>query len=146
MYKAIDVANTILKIGCEHNISISNMKLQKLLYYAQGWFLAVNDEPLFEEDFKRWAFGPVCPPVYNKFKKYEANPIPCLSPKGGIIEDESVNKFLRKIVGSYGKHSAVQLSEISHTEKPWLETPPYETMLKDKIAAFFCKKMVARAS
>lgn len=142
MYKAIDVANTILKIGCEHNISISNMKLQKLLYYAQGWYLALNDDPLFIEDFKRWAFGPVCPSVYNKFKKFEANPIPCLSPKGELIEDEDIKKFLTKIVTSYGKYTAVQLSEISHTEMPWIETPPYETMSKDKIAVFFCRKMV----
>jgi uncharacterized phage-associated protein len=45
--------------------AISNMKLQKLLYYAQGFALAILGNPLFPEDFEKWTFGPVLPVVYD---------------------------------------------------------------------------------
>ena len=47
---------------------ISNMKLQKLLYYAQGYFLAIANEPLFHERIYAWTHGPVVPKVYHKYK------------------------------------------------------------------------------
>ncbi len=56
--------------------SISNLKVQKLLYYAQGGYLAFHDEPLFPEAIKAWAHGPVVPQVYHEYKQYGAGPIP----------------------------------------------------------------------
>lgn len=50
--------------------AVTNLKLQKLLYYAQGFHLAVYGEPLFEEEIQAWAHGPVIPSVYNRLKRY----------------------------------------------------------------------------
>ena len=55
--KLIAVAEYIL----EREGAISTMKLQKLLYFAQGWSLAITNEPLFEDDFEAWSSGPVLP-------------------------------------------------------------------------------------
>ena len=49
---------------------ISNLKMQKLLYYAQGHFFALYDEPLFEERIEAWRYGPVVKNVYDRFAKY----------------------------------------------------------------------------
>src|SRR5437016_8859052 len=54
---------------------ISNLKLQKLLYYAQAWYLALHNEPLFPESIEAWVHGPAVPPVYGKFKGWAWQPI-----------------------------------------------------------------------
>lgn len=51
--------------------SLTPMKLQKLCYYAQGIYMATQDgEPLFEEDFEAWTYGPVIPALYDEYKEY----------------------------------------------------------------------------
>ena len=55
---------------------ISNLKLQKLLYYAQGVFLAVTDKPLFDDDIVAWLQGPVVESVYHQYKANGAQGIP----------------------------------------------------------------------
>ena len=61
---------------------ISNLKLNKLLYYAQGTHLARTGKPLFENAIEAWQYGPVVPEVYQKYKACGKNPIP--SPDGDI--------------------------------------------------------------
>jgi uncharacterized phage-associated protein len=68
---AIDVANYFLsKADPEAGDVISNLKLQKLLYYAQGFHLAIYGERLFIEQIKAWKHGPVVPDIYHHFKKH----------------------------------------------------------------------------
>src|SRR6185437_3402754 len=64
-------------IAFAHDVgdAITNLKLQKLLYYAQGWHLALYDKPLFRERIEAWPHGPVVPPIYGKFKQYRWDPI-----------------------------------------------------------------------
>jgi uncharacterized phage-associated protein len=51
------------------------MKLQKLLYYCQGWHLAWDGEPLFGEEFEAWLSGPVCRELYELHKgEYSVGP------------------------------------------------------------------------
>ena len=58
---------------------ISNLKLQKLIYYAQAFHLAIYELPFFDEDFEAWTHGPVCPEIYHKYKHYKSSPIPLTS-------------------------------------------------------------------
>jgi uncharacterized phage-associated protein len=69
-YKVLDIANKIIHFVSDSNAGdlISNMKLQKLLYYQQGFHLAYFGKPLFEEDIEAWMYGPVVPSVYSHFK------------------------------------------------------------------------------
>lgn len=77
MCKCTDVAKYFLSLqGNDAGDAISNMKLQKLLYYAQGFALALLDKPLFDEDFEAWAHGPVLRCIYNKYKN-DSNPCAC---------------------------------------------------------------------
>src|SRR5687767_14250246 len=72
---AFTAANCFLDIALRENIPITHLKLQKLLYFAHGWYLALTGEPLFEDKVEAWQFGPVIPPVYHQFKKYGNQPI-----------------------------------------------------------------------
>ena len=69
IYSAQDVANWFLaKADYEAGDVITPLKLQKLLYYAQGWTLAILNKNLFEEDFQAWTHGPAIPSIYRKYK------------------------------------------------------------------------------
>jgi uncharacterized phage-associated protein len=76
-YKALDIANKILAKASSSDSEelISNMKLQKLLYYQQGFHLAYFGTPLFDEEIETWMYGPVVPAVYytsgNALEKYQ---------------------------------------------------------------------------
>ena len=74
---AINVAKYfLLKSNPEIGDTISNLKLQKLLYLAQGFFLAIYGEPLFPEHIEAWTHGPVVPEIYRRFKRFEGSTIP----------------------------------------------------------------------
>lgn len=137
VYKALDVANTFIQLGLNNHRPITHMQLQKLLYYAQGWYLALVNEPLFNEEFKKWPFGPVCPPVYNKLKRIGGAPITSYIPKAQYIEDQDTCKYLKKIWDIYGKHSGPQLMLLSHSEAPWINACDYELISKDSLIAYF---------
>ena len=77
MKKRVDIfsiANFFLSIvDRESGSSITPLKLQKILYYAQGYYLAKENRPLFKEDFEAWAHGPANPGIYDKYKDYGNN-------------------------------------------------------------------------
>ena len=70
MYKAIEIAHKILKKATvdDNGEFVTNMKLQKLLYYMQGFHLAWFDTPLFDEEIEAWMYGPVVPSVFETYK------------------------------------------------------------------------------
>ena len=73
-YSALDVAKYIIdKCTTEHD-AISNLQLQKILYYIQKWFLQ-NGLIAFDDDFEAWQFGPVVPSVYNQYSSFGGTPI-----------------------------------------------------------------------
>ncbi len=60
---------------------MTNMKVQKLLYYFQSLHLAFYDELLFDEEIQAWRYGPVCPPAYRFYGEFEAKQLPVPSQK-----------------------------------------------------------------
>jgi len=123
-YGVLDVANKIVcKAAREDSYGelVSNLKLQKLLYYMQGYHLAQFDAPLFNEDIEAWFYGPVVPVAYNKYKKYGNKGI---NPEGNaiVLSDEQENLF-EKIFNIYGNYSASGLMNLTHEEHPWKSTP-----------------------
>lgn len=75
-YNALDVARKVIAATNEAvGDSITNLKLQKLLYYLQGHWLATFDGPLFGDKIEAWRYGPVVPSVYSHFAVNRGNPI-----------------------------------------------------------------------
>ncbi|MHB1949145.1 MAG: Panacea domain-containing protein [Gammaproteobacteria bacterium] len=140
-YKALEVANTFIGFGLRDRKPVTHMQLQKLLYYAQGWYLALGGMPLFDEEFKKWPFGPVCPPVYNKLKKMGGSPITTYIPGAQQkITDPDILKYLEKIWNIYGHYSGPQLMMLSHSETPWVKAEEYDLISKESLKAFFKNK------
>lgn len=133
MEKALAIANYFIVRGVEAECPPTQMKLQKLVYFAHGWHLALCDEPLVEETFQAWKYGPVIPSLYLIFRDYGISPI---TKPGSIylqtfdmeyadITPEINNlprlkPFLDKIQEVYGKWNGTQLSALTHMpDTPW---------------------------
>jgi uncharacterized phage-associated protein len=126
-YQAISVAIYFLKLGRQDNISISPMKLQKLIYFAHGWCLAIKGEPLIQESVEAWKFGPVIDSIYYEFREFGSKPITIQSiPFDCDFDDLKKDKFAVKLVKKiwevYKGYSAFTLSKMTHLPgTPWRE-------------------------
>jgi len=69
-YPASLIAYAFVKKGIDEGRFVTQMKLQKLVYFAQGYHLAKYNEALIKENFQAWKFGPVAPEIYQTFKLY----------------------------------------------------------------------------
>lgn len=75
MYRAMKIANYIIHLALEEGIEVTNLHLQKILYYLQADSLFRSGEPLFNESIGKWRLGPVVSNVYHEYKEYGSQPI-----------------------------------------------------------------------
>lgn len=159
MPDALTVADRLLRLGVdpdhpERSDLISPLRLQKLLYYAQGMSLAVLGRPLFLDSIAAWKNGPVVEGVYHKYKEFGARgiePDPT-TPTEPLTTTEQ--QLLRMVWAEYGRYSATHLAEMTHREPAWREArghlPPdakCDTPLSlDTMARFFGEKVRALAA
>lgn len=122
MLSADDVAKYFLALS-DPKIGelISNLKLQKLCYYAQGFHLALYDKKLFPEKIEAWTHGPVVPELYRKYKKYGDGVIPIPEKFDLSIYDQHTQELLNEVNAVYGQYSAWKLRNMTHDESPWRE-------------------------
>jgi len=118
-YRASQVAETIIDLSRKRAISdLTNLKLQKLLYYCQAWHLALNDTPLFSEEIEGWIHGPAVPRVFGEFKEYRWSVIArAVTP----VQDAAVIHHVNEVLALYGKYGATQLERLTHSEQPWIQ-------------------------
>ncbi len=102
---------------------ISNLKVQKLVYYVQGFHLAMFGKPIFEEPILAWEHGPVVESLYHEYKDYGAAAIPRPEEFNFDIFNEDQKDLLKEVNTVYGQFSAWKLRNMTHSERPWLETP-----------------------
>ena len=96
MYKAMDIAQYIITKCTRDGSPVSNLQLQKILYWVQGEYLAISGRPLFQEDFFSWQIGPVMPNVYYRFCGYGASKI--LGRYPGIMIEKDTKALIDQIV------------------------------------------------
>lgn len=140
--KALDVAKYLLSlINIENGDTISNLKLQKLLYYLQGYYLALFHKPLFEDKIEAWDYGPVVPNVYDIFKGFHGESIITDNLKFDISElTEEDRNYINKIFSIYNDYSASSLVYMTHNESPWKDVyKKYENneITKESLETFF---------
>lgn len=112
----------IRKVDREAGDDITHFKLQKLLYYAQAWHLAMHNEALFSDHFEGWVHGPVCREIYERFRHLGWSPIPPDEATSGSGElDEDTLAFLEEVWDVYGQYTAPRLERMTHEEDPWRE-------------------------
>jgi uncharacterized phage-associated protein len=112
------IANYIIRAFQEAGDPITNLKLQKLLYYVQGWYLGINKTPFLEEDFQAWVHGPVLPSVFHRFKAHRWNPI-----NVDVVAPElpkEIISHINDVLEAYGGDTAWALELRTHNESPWI--------------------------
>ncbi len=163
VYTPLDVANYFLALDFTRRskkdasgVDITPLKLQKLLYYAQGYYLASFGKSLFEEDFLKWEAGPVAESVLHQFSHrnsgiYRGQPI---GPKQCTFDrtskdlrqvlheyrqkiDLEEQKYLALIYNMHLYDSGESLSEKTHTERPWKDAFFKGKIEKGLMADFF---------
>ena len=120
MDKIVDIAKYLIdryKTVSGESKTIDEMKLHKLLYFAQRESFAITNEPLFDGDFEGWKYGPVSVEVRNYYKGLESGEYKDTRD----ISDES-KYIINNIVEEYGSIAAWKLSELSHKEKSWINS------------------------
>ncbi len=149
-YAPIDIAHWFLaSIDREAGDSITHLKLQKLVYYAQAWALALNSKSLFEEDLEAWTHGPVVRSIYNEFKDHSSDAIPQTKTKTVEIKEKEVLCLLNQINNVYAERTAKFLKEKTHEELPWktargglaLEARCTEKISKKVMQEFYKKQL-----
>lgn len=121
---ALEVAYYFLKLAKsdpKFSKTVTNKKLQKLLYYSQVWHLAIFDKKLFPDRIEAWVHGPAIPKVYRTFRAFEFNPITLDVSDREFDLTASQKKFLQNIWDVYGKLDAEYLETLTHSELPWQE-------------------------
>ena len=116
---------------------ISNLKLQKLLYYAQGCTLAITGEPLFNDEILAWEHGPVVPCIYHKYKSNGANGIPYDGEFDGSFLDKKTASILEEVYQEFGQYSAWKLRNMTHEEAPWQKTQKNKVISTESIKDYF---------
>lgn len=124
IYSAFDIANYFLFKSSQDQELLSNLKLQKLVYYAQGLHLALYGKPLFKDKIKAWTHGPVVTELYFKFKKYGSKGIPASPGFDPLKIDDNTREFLDEVYTVFGQFSATRLLEITHTDQCWQDAHP----------------------
>ncbi len=137
-YQAKQIADVILGLSNpEVGDIMSNLKLQKLLYYAQGFNLAVHGEPLFNEEIYAWQYGPVVPEVYHNFKSFGSAAIAVPKDVDASFMKANELELLKEVYDVYGQFSALRLMNMTHEERPWKTTHLDQIIPKAVMKDFF---------
>ena len=138
-YPAAAIANEFLRLADENGEFLTQMQVQKLVYFAHGWNLALTGEPLVKERLAAWDYGPVVKSLWKAFSDFGSGPITTraqipdweghqfrqwLTPSINDGDYEETNTYtralVRKIWAQYGHLKAFELSELTHIpNSPW---------------------------
>lgn len=146
MLRATDVAEYFIWLACQQNDDelLSNMKLQKLMYYAQGYHLAQHGTPLFGSPIEAWKDGPVVNEVYHHYKGYGASGIPCIHKPALRRLRETELSVMNEVFSEYGQFSASTLRNMTHQEPPYKETKARAVITITAIKDYFLTRVDLR--
>lgn len=131
MYDVRDVANFTLEFADQRNLKLTNLALQKLLYFVHGWFYSIYEQPLIKNKFEAWKYGPVQRVIYDQFKGFKERAIQgvratYIDPSTGepVYREPKIDPehaaVINGVLEKYQRYTAGQLVEESHVEDgPW---------------------------
>lgn len=120
-----DIADYFIAFANDSHDLITNLKLQKLVYYVQAWNLAITGDKLFDNNFEAWVHGPVLVDLYNDYREQKWRPIQrddldCDSIKTLEVKlGSEVTDLIKQVIDEYFELSAYQLERLTHSEDPW---------------------------
>lgn len=135
MYDVLDICRYTINYSNKKNYGISNLKLQKILYFIQAYFLLQIHQPCFKENIEAWDFGPVVPEAYHEYKQYGSGDIPTIKSYLQFDSDDIWNvervvyddtliksddkKMINSVIDKFADYSATDLVTITHNQAPW---------------------------
>ena len=134
-YPVRDVSHYIIVYSNKKDYGVSNLKLQKLLYFVQAFFLINDCPPCFDEKIEGWDFGPVVPEIYREYKRYGGMDIPTIDyyvkfDKKNIWNTERIyyediisdddKEMIQAVVDKFAHCSATFLVNLTHNQDPWI--------------------------
>ena len=129
-YNAVDIGRTTVQLSLDNKIWLTNLKLQKLLYFAWIKYFEKTGKTLFDDEFEAWKYGPVVPSVYYDFWQYAGSTIVFAKTPSSIVDSET-KEFLLSMLREYKDCDAYELITASHETRAWKNN--YIPGLKRKI-------------
>ena len=129
MIRALDAARLFIEVGTaqaenELGDGMTNIRLNKLLYFAQGYSLAKYGESLFDDPIEAWPKGPVVPTIYRHYKSFGKNMVVDVPPERTAFSDQDYS-LLFDILPAAEPYSTNELINLTHQPgTPW--TKVYE--------------------
>lgn len=155
-YNVLDIARYVINYANEKEAPISNLKLQKILYYIQAKFLVEKGERCFKEDIVNWTYGPVIEKAYNEFRqfghreitpqnKYEEIEYDTNSRSIKVLIKDFKDEFLenndkeliKNVVEQYCKYKPFELVKKTHEENPWKNSKQNDVIGIDIIREYY---------
>lgn len=121
MVSATDLSSYIVTEAYRRGKPITQLKLQKILYYVQGKYLALYRKPLFPEDIEAWTYGPVVRDVYVKYVSNGALPLKPSSRESLPLLSSQDKACVDAVLDEKLSYSSSALVGMTHSETPWLE-------------------------
>jgi uncharacterized phage-associated protein len=121
-YDARTIANEFLRIAKQQGRALTNMQLQKLVYIAHGYMLAIYDDSLINQRVEAWRYGPVIPDLYRALSEYGSGVVsqPIHMFPQRTVDDVKAKTLIDKVFAAYRGFSGPQLSTMTHREgTPW---------------------------
>lgn len=143
-YNAYEISKYVINYYNDNFGGISNLKLQKILYFIQAAFLlrSNNTVPAFTNEIQAWDFGPVVPDIYRKYKIFGGGNIPTEEFDESTIEVND-KMHIAKLLNNSSKYSTIDLVELTHKQAPWKDVYNEYVMAEitnDSIYKFFNEK------
>lgn len=142
MAKVFDVAQFFVGLANDQANNnqgdlMTNLRLQKLLYFAQGWHLARYGKPLFPDPIEAWTYGPVVPAVYNAYCQHGRNGIPGELPGVEAFTQEEY-ALLLDVVREYDKYGTSSLVNMTHKRgAPWAAVGNHAEIPQEAMRSYF---------
>ena len=133
---AITLSNYIINNFKKQGATITNLKLQKVLYYVQGYSLKLFGKPAFQEEIYCWPYGPVVPTSYYEYNRSGAHQ---LEPTGfgGVYLDRQQETLFKSVIDACVPIPSSVLVDMTHSEHPWKYTAIGEVISKERVASYF---------
>lgn len=134
MNRALQIANYIIHTASDVNRDVTNLHLQKILYYLQANELVSTEQPLFKESIEKWRLGPVIPEVYHEYKEYGSQPITDIATEIFFNEEtmdidfmefkeesipQETRERIRPLIIQLLHQNAFKLVDKTHEHTPW---------------------------
>lgn len=131
MINIIEASRYLVFLSYKDMKSLTVLKLQKILYLAQGFSYVWDDKPLFREHFNAWQYGPVNVEVYEYFKKYRREEIP-EHESLPYISDSCYKETLDSVWRIYCNNSAFELVNLTQQQTPWIKAFQKSTVISNE--------------